>query len=197
MDKAKILIVDDTPVNIEILNEALESEFDTYFAVTGTDALQKAQSIRPDLILLDVMMPEMDGFTVCSELKSRDLLKEIPVIFITALNKPEDESKGLKLGAVDYVTKPFNPDLVLLRVRNHLELKSQRDALRLRTLELEKSLSEIKVLKAIIPVCMFCKKIRDDEGYWSQLDHYIRAHTDSEFSHGICPACLKNHYDED
>jgi len=192
MDKAKILIVDDNPANIETLNETLENEFDIYFATNGNDALQKVQLLEPDLILLDIMMPGMDGFEVCRKLKENEQFRDIPVIFITALDQPEDESKGLVLGAVDYVTKPFNPDLVRLRVRNHLKLKNQRDTLELRTLELEKVLSEIKVLQGIIPICAYCKNIRDDQGYWNQVEKYVSDHSEAKFSHGICPACFEN-----
>ena len=196
MDKAKILIVDDTPANIETLNETLENEFDIYFATDGNDALQKVHLLGPDLILLDIMMPVMDGFEVCRRLKENEQFRDIPVIFITALDQPEDESKGLVLGAADYVTKPFNPDLVLLRVRNHLKLKNQRDTLELRTLELEKVLSEIKVLQGIIPICAYCKNIRDDQGYWNQVEKYVSDHSEAKFSHGICPACFENEMKE-
>lgn len=196
MDKAKILIVDDSPANIETLNETLENEFDIYFATDGNDALQKVHLLGPDLILLDIMMPVMDGFEVCRRLKENEQFRDIPIIFITALDQPEDESKGLVLGAADYVTKPFNPDLVLLRVRNHLKLKNQRDTLELRTLELEKVLSEIKVLQGIIPICAYCKNIRDDQGYWNQVEKYVSDHSEAKFSHGICPACFENEMKE-
>lgn len=195
-EKAKILIIDDTPANIQILNEALQHEFKVFFALSGGEALEKVHALMPDLILLDVMMPDMDGFEVCRQLKEDAELYEIPVIFITALGQAEDESRGLKLGAVDYITKPFNPGLVLLRVRNHLELKNRRDMLEQRTSELEKALAEIKQLQGIIPICASCKKIRDDQGYWNQLEVYITAHSDAEFSHGICPECCKSLYPE-
>ncbi|NTW98669.1 MAG: response regulator [Geobacteraceae bacterium] len=192
--KSKILIVDDTPANIQILNETLQHEFKTYFALNGPDALQQSNAIIPDLILLDIMMPGMDGFEVCSLLKEDGALQHIPVIFITALGQADEESQGLRLGAADYITKPFNPELVLLRVRNHIELKNRRDSLEHRTVELEKALAEIRVLRGIIPICAACKKIRDDQGYWQQLEIFIRDHSDAEFSHGICPECAKELY---
>jgi CheY-like chemotaxis protein len=195
-DRAKILIVDDTATNIQILNEALQNEFKTFFALNGHDALQQARSIVPDLIMLDVMMPGMDGFEVCRQLKHDDQLRDIPVIFITALGQFEEESQGLRQGAADYITKPFNPELVLLRVRNHIELKNRRDALEQRTRELEKALDEIKVLRGIIPICSYCKNIRDDHGSWSKLEMYIQEHSEAEFSHGICPDCCKSHFPE-
>ena len=125
----RILIVDDAPTNIRVLNEALESEYRISFAANGGDALSVASSIIPDLILLDIMMPDMDGYEVCRRLKADPALRDIPVIFITALNQQENEEVGLKLGGVDYITKPCNPALVRLRVRNQLELKRQRDML--------------------------------------------------------------------
>lgn len=193
-EKAKVLIVDDTPTNVQVLNETLQHEFKTYFALNGPDALEKAASITPDLILLDIMMPEMDGFEVCRRLKENIAMHDVPVIFITALGQSDEESRGLQLGAADYITKPFNPELVLLRVRNHIELKSRRDALEQRTRELEQALAEINALQGIIPICASCKKIRDDRGYWNQLEVYISQHSGAEFSHGICPDCAKELY---
>jgi PleD family two-component response regulator len=195
-NKAKILVVDDTPLNIQVLNETLEKEFDVFFALNGNEALQKADTLQPDLIILDIMMPVMDGFEVCRSLKKNDQLRNIPIIFITALSQSKEESQGLALGAADYISKPFNPDLVLLRVRNNLELKYQRDILELRTRELEKALAEIKVLQGIIPICAACKKIRNDQGYWQQLEIYIRDHSEAEFSHAICPGCAKELYQQ-
>lgn len=128
-DQAKILVVDDAPVNIQILNEALKSDNRIFFATNGADALKIAANTMPDLILLDIMMPDMDGYEVCRRLKADPLLKDIPVIFITAMSQHESETAGFELGAVDYIAKPFSPSIVRLRVRNHLELKRQRDML--------------------------------------------------------------------
>ena len=129
VDTQKILIVDDIPSNIQVLNETLRGEYRIFFATSGRDALKLAAEVQPDLILLDVMMPEMDGREVCRWLKAEPLLRDIPVVFVTAMAQEDDEATGLELGAVDYITKPFNPALVRLRVRNHLELKRQRDLL--------------------------------------------------------------------
>ena len=193
-NKPVILIVDDVPENVQILGYLLAREYSTFFALNGNDALAQAEKLRPDLILLDVMMPGMDGYEVCRSLKNDENLRDIPVIFISALDRPEDESAGLKLGAADYIIKPFNPDLVQLRIRNHLQFKLQRDLLKARTVELEKALAKIKVLSGIIPICSSCKKIRDDAGYWQQVEGYISEHSDAEFSHGICNDCLKSLY---
>ncbi len=128
--KQRILIVDDAPENIRILAQALKSEYKTTFATTGEQAIKFAMSEEPpDLILLDIMMPEMDGYEVCLRLKAEHKTKNIPVIFITAMNQEQDETKGLEIGAVDYITKPFSMAIVKARVRTHLELKRHRDIL--------------------------------------------------------------------
>lgn len=128
-EKQTILIVDDVTQNIIILNATLKDEYNTLFAKSGEEALKITKQMKPDLILLDVMMPGMNGFEVCEELKKDEELKNIPVIFVTALNDTSNESEGLNLGAVDYIRKPFNIDIVKLRVRNHLQMKQNRDKL--------------------------------------------------------------------
>ncbi|GAM08566.1 response regulator PleD [Geobacter sp. OR-1] len=128
-DTPKILIVDDAAINIQLLNDVLQDNNRVFFATNGRDAIRIAANTVPDLVLLDIMMPDMDGYEVCREFKADPLLKDIPIIFITAMSQQEDESSGLELGAVDYITKPFNPAIVRLRVRNQLELKRQRDLL--------------------------------------------------------------------
>ncbi|WP_420263900.1 diguanylate cyclase domain-containing protein [Candidatus Magnetominusculus dajiuhuensis] len=128
-DKQKILIVDDMPMNIKILNELLQEDYLTYYATGGRQAIEMTSVIVPDLILLDIIMPEVNGYEVCRTIRGNESLAGIPVIFITAMDDDIDESYGLNIGAVDYITKPFNPSIVKLRVRNHLELKKQRDSL--------------------------------------------------------------------
>ena len=125
----RVLIVDDTPTNIEVLYKILHGEYDVFFAKNGPDGLKVVQRELPDLILLDVMMPGMDGYQVCTLLKANPLTASIPVIFITAMASEEDQTKGLDCGAIDYLTKPISPPIVRARVRNHLELKRSRDAL--------------------------------------------------------------------
>ena len=128
--KQKILLVDDEPTNIQILHGILDQGgYEFFFAADGASALEQAAEQAPDIILLDVMMPGMDGYEVCRRLKSEPLTKDIPVIFITALNQMEDEEKGLTLGAIDFVTKPLSPAIVRVRVKNHLDFKMSRDRL--------------------------------------------------------------------
>ena len=125
-----ILIVDDMVTNIEILDGILSSEYDILFATNGQDALEIALSRSPDLILLDVMMPGMDGYQVCKALKREEKTQDIPIIFVTANNQEEDESRGFEEGVVDYITKPVRSSIVKARVRIHLELKRYRDHLK-------------------------------------------------------------------
>ncbi len=124
-----ILIVDDTPTNIQVLAEMLRSEYRVKVAVTGKAALAIANNpeSRPDLILLDVVMPEMDGYEVCRRLKEEPTTRGIPVIFVTAKSETADEEKGLSLGALDYIVKPFHLAIVKARVHNHIRMKMNTD----------------------------------------------------------------------
>ncbi|MFA5181550.1 MAG: response regulator [Syntrophales bacterium] len=129
--KQIILVVDDTPENLSLITSLLKDFYRVKIATNGTKALQIAVSNEPpDLILLDIMMPEMDGYEVCRHLKSDSQTAEIPVIFLTAKSEIEDELKGFDLGAVDFITKPISPPIVLARVRTHLRLKRITDYLK-------------------------------------------------------------------
>ncbi|MEY2953827.1 MAG: hypothetical protein RLZZ401_1914 [Pseudomonadota bacterium] len=142
MVQKTVLIVDDYPENLTLLGEALESCYAVRVANSGARALELAQlQPQPDLILLDIMMPEMDGHEVLRRLRKNAATAAIPVIFVTATHSAEDEENGLKLGAVDYVTKPFRPAIVLARVAIHLELKENRDLLRARNVSLEEEVT--------------------------------------------------------
>ena len=202
MDKrSTILIVDDEPINIQILNGALKSEYDIIKAYNGCDAIAMVKEHHPDLVIMDVMMPCLDGFEACRVIKSDEEFDDISVIFLTGMDTPEGEMKGLGLGGIDYLAKPVNIDLLKLRVRNHIELKNrsdlvkeQRNLLVLQKEELEAAFDRIKKLEGIIPICMHCKSIRNDSDSWQKLESYFSEHTDALFSHGICPTCLEKHY---
>ncbi|MBF0547153.1 MAG: response regulator [Candidatus Riflebacteria bacterium] len=118
-----VLVVDDSPEYLEILEPVLSEEFRLVVAKSGKTALEMVESDPPDLILLDIIMPEMNGYEVCRRLKEKKATQEIPIIFLTAMSGMNDECKGLKLGAIDYISKPFDLDLVTQRVRNHLALR--------------------------------------------------------------------------
>ncbi|MBF0507002.1 MAG: PAS domain S-box protein [Nitrospirae bacterium] len=129
--KQKILLVDDTPSNLLVLGEELKADYEVFIATSGESALKKIFENPPDLILLDIIMPGMDGYEVCRRLKESKSTHDIPVIFITAKNAEEDETKGLDIGAVDYITKPFSLPIVRARVKTHLERKRHEEELRL------------------------------------------------------------------
>ena len=128
-NRAHILIVEDTEENIDILMETLADDFSISVALNGLMALKLVEKQKPDLILLDIQMPIMDGYETCEKLKANPETANIPVMFLTALTEEGDESKGLDMGAVDFVTKPYNPFLVKARVRNQIELKKHKDQL--------------------------------------------------------------------
>jgi diguanylate cyclase (GGDEF)-like protein len=132
--KGRILIVDDAMENIQILHHALQDEHDVLFAMHGAKALQMAHNQLPDLILLDAVMPEMDGYAVCAALRASPVTRDIPIIFVTALKTPEDETRALDAGAADFISKPVNAAVVRARVRTQLIVKRQSDALRELTL---------------------------------------------------------------
>lgn len=129
-ENGRILVVDDAMENIRILHSALQDEHEVLFAMDGGKAIELAHSQRPDLILLDALMPGMDGYAVCRALRAAAETRDIPVIFITALTNPEDETRALEAGAADFISKPVNAAVVRARVRTHLTVKRQRDALR-------------------------------------------------------------------
>lgn len=123
-NSSKLLIIDDSIEHIKILIALLEDLYDVYFAKSGREGLAILPTVNPDIILLDIMMPDMDGFAVCEQIKKEPHWKETPIIFISAQGADEDETKGLELGAIDYITKPFSPAIVRARIKNHLQLRT-------------------------------------------------------------------------
>ncbi len=179
--KDSIMVIDDKPDNLRLLVSLLSEEgYQVRPFPNGKLALTSAQIISPDLILLDVMMPDMDGFEVCKKLKNDDKTWDIPIIFLTAKGETKDIVKGFDLGGADYVCKPFQAAELLARIRTHIGFK--------------KAKKEIKTLKGLIPICANCKKIRDDKGYWNQIESYIEQHSEAKFSHGICEECAEELY---
>ena len=191
----KILIVDDIPENISALAIALESEgFDMRTASGGEQALQLVHNDSPDLMLLDIKMNGMDGFETCLALKKNDATKDIPVIFLTVSKETDAVVRGFTCGGVDYISKPFRQEEVCARVRTHLHLRALTKEKEKLIVELQEALAKVKTLSGLLPICSSCKKIRDDNGYWNQIETYIRQHSEADFTHGICPTCAKMLY---
>ncbi len=210
---ADILAVDDTPANLQVVSGILKASGYKVRPVPGGKlALLAAQRAPPDLILLDINMPEMNGYEVCCRLKSDDKLRGIPVIFVSGLTEQLDKVKAFAVGAVDYVTKPFHMEELLARVETHLkirrlqiemeqtnaqletanlELKLVHVSLAARVVELEQSAAKIKELDDLLPMCAWCRKIRDDHTYWDELEKFVTKRTEGRISRGICPPCLE------
>ena len=159
--RAKILVIDDTKTNIEVLEGILSNYYDVFVALNGKKGLALAEKVKPDLILLDVMMPEMDGYETLRQMNEKKLVENTPVIFLTAKADSKSEQQGLDLGAVDYITKPFHPNLVQLRIKNQLEFKHQRD--HLQELVEEKTLDLRKTLKVMLTSLGALAEYRDPE----------------------------------
>ena len=147
LDRGTILIVDDTPTNLgSVLDFLSASGFTVWVARSGSSAIKKVQYSQPDLILLDVLMPEMDGFKTCQHLKANDLTKDIPVIFMTALDDTESKVKGFNVGGVDYITKPLQQEEVLARAITHLNLRNLTKKLQAQIVERERAQADLQVL---------------------------------------------------
>lgn len=170
-----VLIVDDTVTNVDILVETLGDDYDVRVAMDGESALEAVQAELPDLILLDIMMPGMSGYAVCERLKATEYSRAVPIIFISAMGEAESEAKGLALGAVDYISKPFNPQLVKARIKNQLELKLYRDHLeqlvKERTREVE--LTQAVMIESMATLAEY----RDPEtgGHVKRTQNYVKA----------------------
>lgn len=171
--KPTLLLVDDEPTNLQVLRHTLGDDYRLVFAKDGETALKLADKERPDLILLDVMMPRMSGYQVCTTLKQQEHTKYTPVIFVTALNDADDEEKGFNLGAVDYITKPFTPSIVKARVRTHLslvradELKETRLQI-IRSLGMAAEYRDNETGMHVVRISYHAKRLAEQVGYDSE-----------------------------
>lgn len=174
-----ILAVDDDLSTLYLIAKILEDKgYTVNFAQSGDEALESLKNGNlPDLILLDIVLPGLNGFEVCEQIKSSNMTRAIPIIFLTARYEIDDIVTGFKVGGVDYISKPFHEEELLARVRTHIEMK---------------------ILRGLVPICSSCKKIRDDRGYWNQIEQFIEANSEVLFSHGLCEECQEKIYkDED
>lgn len=204
-----ILIVDDSPDQQVLLRAILGKAGYTdllsansakgAFPMLGMGGQETPSRI--DLILMDVLMPDLDGVEACRQIKSRPHLSDIPIIMVTAKSDHSNLQAAFAAGAIDYITKPVNSIELLARASSALALKKEMECrkareeeLRRSNEELQKALRDVKVLRGLIPICASCKKIRNDGGFWQQLEEYIGEHSEAEFSHGICQPCIKKLY---
>ncbi len=196
----KILVTDDDPelllLSIEVLRRG---GYEVLKAKTGRECLETLRRDHPDLVLLDVILPDTTGSEICRQIKADQELRDTFVILTSGVRVSSDyQAEGLNIGADGYIIKPISNKELLARVQSMERIKRAEDALREKEKEqrkliadLKEALTEIKTLRGFIPICASCKKIRDDEGYWNQLEAYITKHTDAIFTHGICPECAE------
>ena len=147
--------------------------YDVEFATDGEKALDWMNNKNFDLVLLDIMMPGLSGYEVCKRMKADRRKSHIPVIFLTARTETDDIVKAFDVGGADYVAKPFKTPELLARIKTQVE---------------------IKILRGLIPICANCKKIRDEEGLWKEIEVYIERHSNAQCSHGICDECFEKLY---
>ncbi len=185
-----VVIVDDVHENVRILHHCLKDDgYSFAVARNAAELFELAARRLPTLILLDVMLPDLDGFTALERLRADPPMADVPVIFVTARNEREDRIRGFGVGGVDYVAKPFDAAEVRARVRTHIALRTALEAQRKLNDELKEALEKVRSLEGIIPICARCKSVRSDQGYWTQVERYLAEHTNATFSHGLCPDC--------
>ena len=187
----KILIAEDDSVSRRLLQAALDKW--GYEVVVTCDGQQAWQALQqgpfPSLLILDWQMPGMDGVELCRRVRALPGYQSAYIILLTGKSSKEDVVNGLDAGADDYVTKPFDPGELRARVSVGVRVAQLQLSLAERVRDLESALTKVKTLSGLLQICASCKKIRDDKGYWMQIEGYIRDHSEAEFSHGFCPEC--------
>ena len=187
----RVLIAEDDPVSRRLLQAALVKwGYEVIVTTNGKEAWEALQAPdAPSLLVLDWLMPEMDGVEVCREARKTAALKSAYIILLTSRGSKEDIVEGLEAGADDYVTKPFDHGELRARVQVGSRVVQLQSALADRVTELEEAIANVKQLQGLLPICCYCKKIRDDGNYWHRVESYITGHANVRFSHGICPDC--------
>ena len=191
----KGLIVDDEPVVRRLLETSLTSwGYDVIAASGGEEAWSVLrEDDAPSLAILDWTMPGMDGLQVCKKVRELHKPTKPYLIFVTAKARTQDIVTGLESGADDYIIKPFHREELRARVRVGVRMLELQANLADRVRELEDALTRVKQLQGLLPICSYCKKVRDDRNYWQQVETYIEGHSDAQFTHGICPECRQKY----
>ena len=194
----KILIAEDDFTSRIMLTGILKMEnYEVTATVNGVEAwnvLQKPDA--PALVILDWVMPVMGGMDVVRQVRALPTDRPPYIIMLTIKGEKTDIIAGLGAGANDYLAKPFDPGELQARVAVGRRMVEMQDSLAAKIEELQQAFDEIRTLRGIVPICAYCKKIRDDAGYWSQVEQYVSKHTEAKFSHGICPECFEREMKE-
>jgi len=189
----KVLIAEDDSVSNEMLAFLVKQW--GYQAVPAHDGAEAWETLQqadpPPLAILDWLMPQLDGIEVCRRARARPELKRIYMIMLTSMTRPDEIVAGLQSGANDYVVKPFKAPELHARIDAGARMVALQAELGERVSQLEKALSEVKQLSGIVPICSYCKKIRDDTNYWERVEDYFSRHTEAKFSHSFCPECYE------
>ncbi len=187
----RVLVADDDPVTRHLLEGVLATlGFEVELVEDGVQALAALSgSDGPPIAILDWMMPGMTGIDVCRELRKRESSAQTYVLIVTSREHTADLVVALDAGADDYVTKPLQLEELQARIGVGKRVTTLQRRLVDRVAHLEHTLAHVTRLQGLLPICMYCKKIRNDQNYWTQVEHYVSEHSDARFSHGICPDC--------
>jgi DNA-binding response OmpR family regulator len=191
----RVLIADDEATSRRLIQVTLGGwGFEVLVAVDGGEALRiLKEASPPEIALLDWMMPGVDGLEVCRRIRAAPPNATTYIILVTARGGLENVVQGLEAGADDYITKPFDPREMRARLHAGVRIVQLQKALLVRFQELEDALKRVKQLQGLLPICSYCKKIRNDRNYWEQVDAYVASHSEAQFSHGVCPECYEVH----
>jgi sigma-B regulation protein RsbU (phosphoserine phosphatase) len=191
----KILLADDDPDTLHALRVLVGGW--KYEIVTATDGFRALAVLLdrhpPTLAILDSVMPGMSGPEVCRKARAALGSRPLHIILLTVLTRETEMEDGLGAGADDYMTKPFSPRELLARIRAGERVIRLQEDLSRRVRELEEAISRVKALEGLLPICMYCKKVRDDHNYWEQVETYVGQRSGVRFTHGICPECEAKH----
>jgi len=189
----RILIAEDDPVSRRVLDLRLKAwGHEVVMTKDGAEAWAALQrNDAPRLAILDWMMPGMNGVEVCRRLRQSQSTTPAYIILLTAKSSKEDVVKGLDAGANDYIVKPFDFQELRARVQVGAPVVELQQRLAERVIELEEALAQVKRLQGIVPICSYCKHVRNDQNYWQQVESYVSAHSEARFSHLVCPACYE------
>ncbi len=191
-DQPRVLLAEDHAPSRHALQSLLERHgFRVSPAATGGEAMEILQGFDPpSLALIDWMLPEVTGLELCRAVRARNPAHYIYFIVITARDTPEDLSEAFAAGADDFIRKPFDPVELLARLKSGQRIVELEHRLAGRVEEVERVLERVRHLERLLPICMYCKRVRKDPTYWQEIDEYIHLQTGTDFSHGICPDCM-------